>query len=239
MRERYLLLLARAHDTSVRALQQQAGSRLVHATIAELSRPGWLYAGGSPERATACAGGRRIEAGQIAAVLCRIAHVTPTDLPTLHPEDREYAAAEMTAFLRAWLAQFEGRVINEPTWMSLAGPAWHPMHWGRLVSKLGIPVTLAAATPDQLVTATVIGTEVLGIDDPSLIEYSRLIALHVNARALSIRFIHDGEWRFHSADSRPTLDQECSEALLRTVFGGSGGPTRTVAPRDCAGAGIT
>lgn len=238
MRDRYLLLLARAHDPSVRALRQQAGSRLVHASIAELSRPGWLYAGGSPERATACAGGRRIEAAQIAAVLCRIAHVTPTDLPTLHPEDREYAAAEMTAFLRAWLAQFEGRVINEPTWMSLAGPAWHPMHWTRLVSKLGIPVTLAAGATDQLMTATVAGTEVLGVQDPSLIEYSRLIALHVKSRSLGLRFLHDGEWRFHSADCRPALDQKCAAALVREVFG-SGGPTRAFTPHGWAGASIS
>jgi hypothetical protein len=214
-----LLLLARSDDASVRALQQQAPNRVLHAGIADLSRVGWRYSGGCPEKAAACADGRVVEAGKFGAVLCRIAFVAPGDLAIVHPEDREYAAAEMTAFLRAWLAQFPGLRCNEPTWMSLAGPGWHPLQWTWIVSKLGIPVAAAGATQRGCETAmaTVAGSQVLGVSDPLLAEYSLRIARAVKARLLSIRFARDGGWRFQSADPRPYLDAAGAAALLCDV----------------------
>lgn len=216
-----LLLLAREGDSSIRVFQQEARHRVVHASIADLSCAGWRYVGGCPERATACAGGRMIAATQITAVLCRISHVTASDLRSIHIDDREYAAAEMTAFLGAWLAQFQGELCNEPTWMSLAGPGWHPLQWAWVVSQLGVPV-MTGAQREQTAsmhceTATVSGSEVFGVTDPTLIEYSLRIARAETARSLAVRFVHDDEWRFASADPCPELDETTAAALLRNV----------------------
>ena len=216
------LLLARAQDSSIRVLQEQAPDRIVHADIADLSRAGWRFCGGSPEKATAFAGGRVIEARRIAAVLCRIGLVTPEDLVSVHPEDRAYAASEMTAFLRAWLMQFRGVRCNEPTWMSLAGPGWHPQQWMWIVSRLGVPVIEAAvkgvARKDcETAMAMVAGREVLGVVDPTLVDYSLRIARAVGARLLSLRFVRDGRWRFEAAESRPDLDEASAAALLRDL----------------------
>jgi hypothetical protein len=234
-----LLLLAREEDSSIRVFRHGSASRVVHASIADLSCAGWRYVSGCPEQAAACAGGRVIPATRIAAVLCRISHVAPADLRTLHADDRDYAAAEMTAFLRAWLAQFRGVRCNEPTWMSLAGPGWHPLQWAWIVSNLGVPVLTEA----QLVqaerlrgeTARVSGSEVFGVTDPTLVEYSLRIGRAVKARSLAIRFVHDGEWRFASADPCPEFDQTTAAALLRDVCA-SKASRRRVARRSRSGA---
>jgi hypothetical protein len=218
----FCLLLARAKDASIRVLQGQAPNRIVHADIGDLSRIGWRFSGGSPEKATAFASGRVIETRRIAVVLCRIALVTSEDLVTVHPEDRAYAASEMTAFLRAWLMQFQGVRCNEPTWMSLAGPGWHPQQWIWIVSRLGVPVIEAAvkgvARKDcETAMALVAGREVLGVVDPTLVDYSLRIARAVKARLLSLRFVRDGRWRFEAAESRPDLDEASAAALLRDL----------------------
>jgi len=223
MADSCLLLLARAEDSSVRALERRGSHRVVRASIADLTCAGWQYLAGLPERATAYADGHVIPADQIAAVLCRIPAVTPNDLAGIHVDDRAYAAAEITAFLRAWLVQFRGVRCNEPTWMSLAGPGWHPLQWTWLVSNLGVPVMTgsqaAAARPErETAMAIVVGGDVTGVSDRTLIEYSLRIARAVQSRLLAVRFVHDGGWRFQSADPCPALDEASATALLRSVF---------------------
>jgi hypothetical protein len=226
-----LLLLARPDDAAVGPLQQQAPRRLAHATIEDLSRAGWRYESGCPARASACAGGRVMSAEHIAAVVCRITAVTPRDLPQLHRDDRAYVAAEMNAFLRAWLAQFEGIRFNEATWVSLAGPAWHPLQWTWLVARTGVPVVSSppadARSECDTATATVVRGDVFGLTDPLLIDYSLRIARAARAGLLDVTFVHDGNWKFLSADPCPQLDSASAAALVRHSFGRQSGPPTT------------
>jgi hypothetical protein len=227
-----LLLLSRTSDPAIRTLQQQAPDRLVHATIRDLSSAGWRYESGRPQQASACAGGRVVPVERIAAVVCRIAAVVPSDLPHVHPEDRAYVADEMTAFVRAWLAQFTGVRFNQPTWASLAGPGWHPLQWTWLVGRLGVPV---AATPSadvarsecETMTATVVHDEVFGFTDPTLIEYSLRIARAVHSELLAVTFVRDRGWAFLSAHPFPVLDAASAPALLRRAFRLTANPSIT------------
>jgi hypothetical protein len=249
MTDQCLLLLARADDSAIRTLQQQAPNRVVHASIADLSCAGWQYVSGRPNEASAHAGGRIVPASEIAAVLCRIPAVTPADLPHQHRDDRAYVAAEMNAFLRAWLAQFAGVHFNEPTWVSLAGPNWHTLTWARLVGELGITVSSRAqrgtcSSPGDLTksrslaagsrrqgehetaTATVVCGEVFGLTDPSLIDASLRIASAVRANVLAVTFKRDDDdWNFLSAQACPELDSASAAALLRQAFARSTRPT--------------
>jgi hypothetical protein len=213
-----LLLLARAEDPAVSVLTRRAPDRVAHASVADLCAPGWRYVVGSPERASARACGRTLEARRIAAVLCRIGRVGADDMEAVHVDDREYAAAETTAFLRAWLLQFRGVRCNEPTWMSLAGPRWHALHWSRIVTALGIPVSAEAR---ETVTAVVAGRRVFGVSEPQLTDYSLRIANAVAARSLAIRFVRDRRWHFHSAEVCPALDEWSAGALLHELLPGS------------------
>jgi hypothetical protein len=227
-----LLLFAHSGDPAIHTLRQQASHRVEHVSIADLTRDGWRYESGRPDHASACAGGRIIPAEHIAAVVCRIAAVTPSDLAHVHRDDRAYVAAEATAFLRAWLAQFTGVRFNEPTWVSLAGPGWHPLHWTWLVRELAIPAVAsplasAAGRRERPLTATVVHEEVFGVADPAVIDYSLRIARAVNAELLAVTFVRDSDWRFLSADPCPPLDSASAAALLRLAFARGSGSSIT------------
>jgi hypothetical protein len=225
MSDAHLLLLARTDDPAIRTLRQQAPHRLAHASIADLSRAGWRYESGRPERASACAGGRLVPVERIAAVVCRIAVVTPSDLPHVHRDDRAYVAAEITAFLRAWLAQFTGVRFNEPCWASLAGPGWHALQWTWFVAGIGVPVMVpsppsggSGRSERETATATVVRGEVFGPIDPTLIDYSLRIARAAKSELLAVTFVRDREWQFLSADPCPELDSISAAALVRRAF---------------------
>jgi hypothetical protein len=160
--------------------------------------------------------------------------VTPSDLPHVHRDDRAYVAAEITAFLRAWLAQFAGVRFNEPCWASLAGPAWHALQWTRFVAGIAVPVvgpqspsggTVRPERETATATATVVHGEVFGVTDPALIDYSRRIARAAKSGLLAVTFVRDREWRFLSADPCPALDSASAAAVIRRVFAHSSGPS--------------
>lgn len=216
MIEPSLLLLARAGDPVIETLRPLLPRRLVHADIADLSSAGWQYVVGRPDLATACARGRVLTADHIAAVLCRISTVLPGDVQHLHVDDRAFAAAEMNAFLRAWLAQYKGVRFNEPNSTSLAGPAWHAMRWRWLAAQLGVPSVAASffVVNADLLTLLVAGDRVIGTEDPMLVRYSLRIARAVRSSLLALRFLNDAGWRFESADSCPPLDRHCAAQLI-------------------------
>lgn len=193
----------------------------MHAGIVDLSSSGWRSVVGRPELATAAAGGRVLRAEQIAAVWCRLPGITPQELTHLHADDREFAAREMHAFLRAWLSQLGGRVCNEPDSTSLAGPAWLPMRWRWLAARSGIPTVAAgsAAAHGEAVTVTVAGRQVLGARDASLIRHALRLARAVRSTLLATRFVKQGEWRFVSADPNPQVDEAGAAALVDWALG--------------------
>jgi hypothetical protein len=61
------------------------------------------------------------------------------ELHWVRREDRDYVAAEMTAFLLAWLTVLHCPVVNRPTAMSLNGPNWRAEQWLLTASSLGVP----------------------------------------------------------------------------------------------------
>jgi hypothetical protein len=227
-----LLVLARAGDVAIRALQTQARQPVVHASIPDLSCAGWRYVSGRPDQASVYASGRVIPAARIAAVLCRLDTIAPSDLPHVHRDDRAYVAAELNAFLRAWLTQFRGVRFNEPSWVSLAGPGWDALQWAWFVRRLGVPVAASAhrstelrASGREIVRVIVAGDDVFGITDPTLATYALRIARATRSCSLRITFIHDHRWQFVSADPRPDIDSVSASALLRLAFASDSAPT--------------
>jgi hypothetical protein len=208
MNEASVLLLARADDPIVATLRALLRDRLLHASVADLSGAGWRHVVGHPELATAGVRGKAYEIDRIAAVLCRIRTVVPEDLEHIDREDRAFAAVEMHAFLRAWLAHAGKRCMNEPSSTSLAGPDWHPLRWRWLAARCGIPaapLTFAGETAER-VTATVMGDRVVGTADDELVGYSLRIAQTVQSRLLAVQFVSHEGWRLDSANSLPLLD---------------------------------
>ena len=138
-----LVVVAGRHDATARAFAERhaaVGAALL--TPDDLSRPGWRFALGAdgprPD-GTAVVAGRIVENGAIRGVLTRLPRVDETELPEIVPEDRAYVAAEMTAFLLAWLAALPCPVLNRPTPTCLGGPNWWTERWVHLAHRLGIP----------------------------------------------------------------------------------------------------
>jgi hypothetical protein len=132
------VVLASRYDAT--AAQLVAGwppeTRLL--TCRDLSTKGWRYSpGGAP--GVAVIGGVRVPVGEIEGVLTRLPAVGESELVGIVSQDRSYVAAEMTAFLTAWLSELPCPVLNSPTPGQLMGRSWTREQWLLTAIELGIP----------------------------------------------------------------------------------------------------
>jgi hypothetical protein len=107
---------------------------------AHLAQPGWIYEVGIGERAQLIASTGILAATDISAVLTRIGRIWPTELVHISPNDREFVASEMTAFLAALLNELPCTIVNRPTATCLLGPPWTAEHWERIAAEADFPV---------------------------------------------------------------------------------------------------
>jgi hypothetical protein len=165
-----IVILASRHDAPARALAARwADQDAALLTPRGLSAAGWRHHLGSPEDSAAVVGGRTLPVADIKGVVTRLWSVGEADLPHVVPEDREYVAVEMSAFLTSWLSSLECPVLNRPTATCLAGPNWRAEEWTHRAARLGIPVRPVerrsalgdAAQPappaEELASVTVVG----------------------------------------------------------------------------------
>jgi hypothetical protein len=134
-----VLVVASGFDSAAQALVARwrgEGARLL--TPSGLSRPGWIFDPERPERSVAIIEDEVIQLGDIRGVCTRLGAVTTGDLAHVVPEERAYVAAEMTAFLLAWLSAMSCPVVNRPTPLNLAGPSWRSDQWARAAARAGL-----------------------------------------------------------------------------------------------------
>ena len=74
----------------------------------------------------------------IRGVLSLLPRVAESELTQIMPTQRPYVAAEMMAFLVAWLASLPCVVLNQPTPLNLTGPSWYPEQWVREARRAGL-----------------------------------------------------------------------------------------------------
>jgi hypothetical protein len=219
-----ILVLASRHDQGARravAAWEADGARLLMAE--DLSLPGWQYSPLQPGRSVAMVGGDRVTADEIEAVLIRLPAVVGDELPGIVSEDRDYVAAEMTAFLVAWLSSLECRVVNRPTPTCLMGPSWRPEQWSLAAAQAGMPVRpvrrLAAANLDQSTTEvevgsdlTLIGEHCVGVATDQLRAQIRRLA---DAAGVDLLRVHLIDGAFAAADIWPDLEDPVLSECLR------------------------
>jgi hypothetical protein len=143
---------------------------------AHLSQSGWFYQVGEGALARLMTSRGDIGGSELSGVLTRIHRVLPGDLPHIEADDREYVAAEMTAFLAALISEMACPLLNRPAANSLWGPPWTIETWWRAAAKEGFPV---CCNYDKLCTdlASIV---VLGRDtihrDNTLPDYARALS---------------------------------------------------------------
>ena len=135
-----IAVLARADDEQATGLVRRWAARGAELlSPADFTMPGWRFVPGSPDEGIAVIQGIRVPAREIDAVLIRVAAIEPEDLMPIAPAERYYVAAEINAFLIAWLEELRCPVVNRPRPGSLCGPPWTPAEWLVAAAASGIP----------------------------------------------------------------------------------------------------
>ncbi len=155
-----LVVVTSADDPAAATLLEDWPGEARRLGADDLSRPGWVFEpGGMP--GWAVLGGERVAAGRISGVVTQLPCVVPGELGAIIPADREYVAAEMTAFLAAWLSELTCPVLNRPLPGQLMGPGWSAQRWAQVARAAGITTRLE---PDILASAS--ESEVEGQAEP-------------------------------------------------------------------------
>lgn len=203
MPESVLLVLADEHAGAAAQFvdaHHERGARLLRPL--DLSSPGWSYRIGEPGASIAMVDGVRYPADCIRGVVTRLPCISGTQLPHVVPADRDYVAAEMSAFLLAWLSALSCPVLNRPQAPSLMGAGWRWEQWVRCAHGLGVPVVplrrevrrdtpcSAAALPTlpPMTRVTLVGATPVGRGEPPLVGHARRLAAAAGASLLGLLF---------------------------------------------------
>jgi hypothetical protein len=224
------VVIASQFDRAAVELVQHWAQHNWHLLVpADLSRPGWRdFSGGLPTPRRHVAGkaviaGRAVSTGDLSGVLVRLPIVMPMELRHIVPEDRDYVAAEMTAFLVAWLSRISCPVINRPTPLSLCGPMWRKEQWACVAAQFGIRVSqqqwepeelhkLGENRPADLTRLVIVGDRCIGNCTRSETSAARHLARAIDVTLLQLDFVA-GE--LVSATSLPSFGSaEVRDAVL-------------------------
>lgn len=202
-------------------------SDVVVLTPADLSQPGWCYRPGSGASVIA-AQGEVFDSSEVAAVITRLPWISHVDLQHIVTSDRDYVAAEMSAFLVAWLTELACPVANRPHPNCLCGPFWRHERWVFEAARASIAVEPArrAANADggeylpsnyhSQSSVTVVGRRGFGDPDEQLREQALRLARATGVETLTVNYADSGSgMRFFTANPWPCLEDDAiADALL-------------------------
>ncbi len=221
-----LAIVASRYDKEAQALVKQWPDRDVRLlTCEDLSLSGWRHRPACPQESVAMISGETVPVNQITGVLNRLPGVLDYEIPQITPTDRPYVAAEMTAFLSAWLNHLKCPVLNRPTATYLLGPSWRPQQWTHTAARLGIPIcadvqeialnrAVPTAKPPDSISVTVIGNCTIGEVDPLLAQQAQQLAKAAQANLLTVQFSRVGA-TFLGAELWADLS---SEAITEAIW---------------------
>lgn len=180
------LVVANVDDRRAPALLEQWRSVSAGVLTADdLGRSGWSHEPARPLDGQAVVAGEAIDVARIEGVCTLMPCVFESELPWIRAEDRAYVAAEMTAFLCAWLSALPCPVVNPVNPVCLCGLPWRAERWGHLALQGGLPVLPDQGRPaisgvrvdDGTVAATVVGRTVFGTRTDAQDELARSLAV--------------------------------------------------------------
>jgi hypothetical protein len=130
---------------------------------AGLSAPGWAHDPERPDGDRLVIDGRVRRPDQLTRVITALDAVLPGDLPHVAEADRGFVAAEMTGFLRDWLATLSCPVTDRPTTLALSGRGADRAAWCQAAAALGFPERLGTSVSvTRVITVTVAAGRIVG-----------------------------------------------------------------------------
>ena len=209
-----IVVVGSRHDNVSRSIVEALPSAAL-CSAEDLTRPGWIWALSSPEANRWVVDGKVVDDSEVTGVLVRRSCVYPEELVATHRDDREYLAAESTAFLVFVLSQTGARVANPVADGALGDDAVRPERWMPAAAGLGVrpaPLRLKAGgavrLPAATTTAQVVGREAFGDVPPRLREAA--VELAAALHLLYAAFVFDRRRRLVAVSSV----QPPSEAAL-------------------------
>ena len=203
-----IVVVGSRHDSVARSMVR-ALPRAALCAAEDLTCPGWVWSLASPEHSRWVVDRTVIDDREVTGVFVRRSCVYPEELVSTHPDDREFLAAESTAFLVFVLSRTAARVVNPVIDGLLGDDAIRPEQWIPKAAELGLTLaplrfkrggTLCPLA--RTTTAVVVGVDVFGDAPPQL----RAAATEL-AAALGVvyaAFVFDGERRLVAVSaSRP------------------------------------
>lgn len=193
----------------------------------DLSTRGWRHFPDDPAASRAVIGGTITPLADIRGAVVRRSWVFPHELSHVAAEDRDYVAAEMSAFLLAWLTDLPCPVFNTPTASCLCGPGWSPALWARAARRCGIaapPSRFGAPDPAEdgaereFATVNVIDGLCIDSPDPAMADAARRLAAFAGVRWLAARFAAGGQAPTFVGASALPEPGEPAAARLREAF---------------------
>jgi hypothetical protein len=229
-----IVLCSRGDDAALNFARRNAFDGVEAVTCADVSREGWTIdlhrRGGDNATAITVAAERALASGRdpIEGVITRLGYVSEVEVGQVVPEDRPYVAAEMQAFLFAFLNALPCPKINKPSLGCLYAPHLRTSDWKRLAGGLGLAVDDAVsagetATTGSYVDVTVLGERVWGDAPVPLVKTTRQLASVADVAYLRVRYsVTSHDTRFWGADAYPSLESdEIGRALVRFCRGGA------------------
>lgn len=223
---RRVLILASAADATAFGL----GARLdrddvVVVTPRDLARDGWRYRPGTAESTLALADGE-LSSRDLAGVITRLPAVSELELAHIVEPDRSYVAAELAAFLTAWLTDLPCAVANRPSAACLFGPFHRQEQWIRAAARAGLrvrsvrrriaPGSLPWPDAGSTATVTVVGDRCFGDAGIEVQQAALALAASTGVTTLTATFTDAGPQGLLVAVSPwPRLElDEVADALL-------------------------
>lgn len=202
----------------------------------DLSRAGWYHRVSDPSSSQAVVAGSVVAAREIRGVLVRRPWIMEVELAHIATADREYVAAEMNAFLLAWLSSLPCPVLNRPRGTCLCGPDWRPLQWAQAAARAGLETDAAHwRVPDRSkpgsrgsqkssavpIEVSVVGERCFGAPDERYASGAKRLAILANTALLTVRFVARTHGpRFLSATAMPDLkDVEVVGAVCDYLLG--------------------
>ena len=193
----------------------------------DLCRPGWVFRPRDPRGGTAVVSGRTVPVAELEAVVTRRPAVVAEELREIASEDRAYVAAEINAFLVAWLSALADvgvPVVNRPTPACLSGPGWDALRWRAAAARIGAewaePGGTVASGGEEPHQVVVCGERCFFAPSPREADIARALSREAGTALMGVRFQSGQVFGVTVAPS--LLDDEVRAALL-TVLQTSGG----------------
>jgi hypothetical protein len=234
--KRIVILASAADEVALSLPRRLSRPDVVVVTPVNLSQPGWSYRPGADASAIV-AEGNVLRSADIGAVVTRLPWMSEFELPHIIAADRPYVAAEMGAFLVAWLSELACPVANRPSPKCLCGPFWRHERWVAEAARVGLAVETAhrsvtgqgsqylPATCVRRASVTVVGERCFGECDEQTVQQALCLARATRVQTLTVHFSDTGSGlRFFTANPWPCLeDDDVATALLDHLAAPVGG----------------